>query len=78
MCMFSAPKTPPAVSVPEPPPPVEQPAPAPQASDAAVTSARDKSRQRRMAATEANQTLVTGGAGLTNQAQTGVKTAFGQ
>lgn len=42
-----------------------------QEGDAAVTEARDKERKRRAAASGGNDTLVTGGQGLINTANTG-------
>lgn len=80
MCIFSQPKAPPPVVVPDPPNPltIQQPAAAPQASDQAVQQQRTEDRQRRLRATQANDTLVTGGAGLTSQPATGLKTAYGQ
>lgn len=78
MCMFSAPKTPPAMSIPDAPTAVDAPPPPPQANDPAVQTAQDNSRQRRLAAVAGNNTLVTGGQGLTTPAATGLKTAYGQ
>lgn len=71
MCMFSSPKAPtPAV--------VEAPAvKQAQESDEATTSTRDKQRQRRLASVAGTDTLVTGGAGLTTAAPTGLKSAYG-
>lgn len=59
-------------------PPVTQQAPAQvQEGDSAVTQARDNERKRRLAAAGANNTLVTGGAGLINSANTGGGQALG-
>lgn len=76
MCAFSKPSVP-EVSIPEPPPAVTPPAAAPQESDPAVQASRQDTRQRRMAAAQENQTLVTGGQGLVSPASTGNKQAFG-
>ena len=78
MCMFSQPKAPPPVVVPDAPKAIEQPAPTPQGSDESVQQARSDDRARRLRAANANDTLVTGGAGVTTPAQTGLKSAFGQ
>ena len=62
------------------PPPIVFSAPAvqqAQESDEATTSTRDKQRQRRLASVAGTDTLVTGGAGLTTAAPTGLKSAYG-
>lgn len=78
MCVFSSPKAPPPVSIPDAPPPVEQPAAAPQASDPSIQQSRLDARRRKLAASGANDTLVTGGAGIAAPAATALKTSFGQ
>lgn len=75
MCtsLLSTPKASPVV-VPE-----AQPAPAAvQEGDAGVATAREDLRKRRLAASGANNTLVTGGQGLVSQANTGGGQLFGQ
>lgn len=72
MCSFLAPKTPPAAAIPEAPQSV-----APQESDPAVQQSREEARKRRQASAGANNTLVTGGQGLTDAPATGLKTATG-
>ncbi len=76
MCMFSTPKAPPPLQMPQAPP--AAPAAAPQASDTTVQDATQKQKSQKMKAAAANNTLVTGGAGLTAPAQTGGKQLFGQ
>jgi hypothetical protein len=73
MCGFLAPKAPPVAAIPEAPQST-----AAQESDPAVQQSRDEARKRRQAAAGANDTLVTGGQGLTTPAATGLKTATGQ
>lgn len=58
--------------------PTAVPSAQPQTSDPQVTAARDSDRARRLAAAAGNNTLVTGGAGVTQPASTALKTAFGQ
>lgn len=69
------------------PPPVVMPAapvaPAPvqatpQAQDPAVQQSREDDRLRRLRAQQANDTLLTGGAGVTGSANTATKSLFGQ
>jgi len=76
MCAFSQPKTP-AVAIPEAPVAPAQPAAAPQASDPAVQTTREDERKRKQQAAAANSTLVTGGQGLIDTPNTGLKQAFG-
>jgi len=49
----------------------------PQQTDEATVAARQNERQRRLAASGQNSTLVTGGMGASGTASTGLKTAFG-
>jgi len=77
MCVLSKPK-PPAVALPQAPVTPQAPAAAPQAQDPAVSSARDNERRRKMRASSENNTLVSGGAGLTAPAQTATKSLYGQ
>jgi hypothetical protein len=72
MCSFLAPKAPPTAAIPEAPQSV-----APQESDPAVQQSRMEARRRRQSITGANNTLVTGGQGLTDAPATGLKTAMG-
>lgn len=76
MCSFTQPKAP-AIEVPAVPAAPQAPAATPQESDPAVQSARDDERKRKLQQAAANNTLVTGGQGLTAPANTGLKTAFG-
>lgn len=81
MCGFSKPKAPAAIELPTPDPvpePVITTQASPQVQDAAVTQKRDDERKRRRAASAANDTLVTGGQGVQNNAPTGGKQLFGQ
>jgi hypothetical protein len=43
-----------------------------------VTRSRNAERRRRMRSSAANNTLITGGAGLTDSATTATKTLYGQ
>ncbi len=70
MCGFSKPSSPPAVTIPTPEPLPAQPAAAPQEQDAAVSQSKENERTRRLRAAAANNTLVTGGDGLTTSANT--------
>lgn len=65
-------------SAPSPAPIPVAPAAAPQTSDPAVQAAQDSDRTRRLKAAAGNDTLVTGGSGITTPAVTGLKQAFGQ
>jgi hypothetical protein len=76
MCI-STPKAPPPVQIPDPPQ-VQAPPAQPQEQDAAVVGARNAEQRRRLRAQAANNTLVTGGAGLTQPVNTGTKTLYGQ
>lgn len=71
MCFSSSAPSPAAV-------PVATPTAQPQTSDPQVTQARDDERNRRLQAAGGNNTLVTGGAGVSTPAATGLKQAFGQ
>jgi len=71
MCMGGSAPAPAAVPVAPPTAQVQQ-------SDPQVTAARDAERQRRLQAGAGNNTLVTGGVGVTDQAQTALKQSFGQ
>lgn len=75
MCLFQNPKAPPPVAIPNAIPP---PAPAPDTGAAAVSTAQNAMKQRRMAASGANATLINGGAGLIPPAQTAGKQLYGQ
>jgi hypothetical protein len=77
MCSFSKPSTPAPIAVPDPEPLPAQPAATPQEQDPAVSTARQNERVRRLRASQANQTLVTGGQGLSQSATTGGKTLLG-
>ena len=57
---------------------VVQETPTPQEQDPAVQKSRQKERRRRLLAKAGNNTLVTGGQGVTAPAQTTAKTLFGQ
>lgn len=76
MCVFSTPKAPPAVSVPQVD---QQPIPSAAAPEesAAPQQSRDQERLRKLRAAAGNDTLVTGGQGLTSPAATGTKQLFG-
>lgn len=77
MCGFMQPSAPPVVEIPDPAPPPQEPTAAPQAQDPAVSTSRQNERTRRLRASAANQTLVTGGQGLSTDASTGGKQLFG-
>lgn len=76
MCAFSGPKAP-VVSVPDAPVAPQQPQASPQESDPSVQSSREDERKRRQLQSAANTTLVTGGQGLLDTPNTGLKSAFG-
>lgn len=78
MCVSMAPKAPPPVVIPPVPEAPAAPAAAPTATDPGVAQARTDERQRRLRAQAANNTLVTGGQGVTQPASTAVKTLYGQ
>lgn len=75
MCTSSKPSAP-AVVIPKAEPLPAQPA-AVQEPDAATSAARDNERKRRLRAASSNNTLVTGGAGVQGDANTGGKQLFG-
>lgn len=70
MC-FSSPSTPAVTPI------AAAPTATAQESDPVVQEQRATERSRRLAAANANSTLVTGGAGVTEKAHTGLKTSFG-
>lgn len=51
---------------------------APQVQDFAVQQSRDRERRRRLKSAQASSTLLTGGQGVTGQANTGIKQLFGE
>lgn len=57
---------------------IQMPPGAPQAQDQSVLSARDRERRRRMRLAAKNNTMITGGAGLTTSANTGIKKLYGE
>jgi len=75
--MFSSPKVP-TVEVPETvEPTVQQPSSGAQEQDTAVSQAREGERRRRLRASAANDTLVTGAQGVTTNANTAGKQLYG-
>lgn len=52
--------------------------PVPQEQDPAIAETRNRERRRRLLRAEANNTVITGGEGLTAPAETGKKQLFGQ
>lgn len=61
----------------QPAPQVQEPAPAPQAQDYSVQQAKFEERKRRLRQNAANNTLVTGGQGVTASGNTGGKQLYG-
>jgi hypothetical protein len=73
MCIFGTPKAPPPVQVPK-----ADPVPAtPDPGTSQAQNAAQEERKRRLAS-QAGDTLVTGGAGLSAPANTANKTLYGQ
>ena len=73
MCGGSKPKPPKVTPTPLPPVVV-----APIEADTSAASAGDEERRRRRAATGRSDTVLTGGLGVTGQAQTGGKKLLGE
>jgi hypothetical protein len=73
MCMFSKPKAPPPVQIPTADPVPSTPDP----GTSAAQNAAQEDRKRRLAS-QAGDTMVTGGAGLAAPANTANKTLYGQ
>lgn len=75
MC-FSKPSMP-SITAPPPPPDPEPPPPPPTRDDPEVVDAQRAARKRRISAKGRSSTLLTGGQGVTEEANTGLKTLLG-
>ena len=71
MCFFGK------SSTPAPPPDPEPPPPAPTRDDPEVVDAQRSARKRQISAKGRSSTLLTGGQGVTDEANTGLKTLLG-
>ena len=76
MCMFSSPSVP-TVEVPETVEPTVSVSDTAQEQDTAVSEARENERRRKLRASAANDTLVTGAQGVTTNANTAGKQLYG-